>query len=224
MEKKDSFTSGGVTSPKGKAGKLLRYILQNTLSQDTLEKIVSQSISFSKMGEGFPEDLGLKFYIGTVQELISQIEETMIGSDKGLAWKDREERERAILKFEDYVQTFRSMVDRAIEGARPTRKDEKILRNALSKGEFLAVARDDRTEHFHPVIRRRPLQTEDILWLWVYWVWKGEIKVTHCQAEKCGKIFISNPRGPGQKYCSKTCRDRELKRRYRRKKRQLSIR
>jgi len=165
-----------------------------------------------KPPKGFPMEVGGCYY-NEGQDL-----------DLHLWMSKLAERERLAKKEFDLLEHIKGTIDRAIEGKEPTEFDKKLLKKGLvAQHTFVPEKRGDR---WFPEALPDPSVFNNVMWvlaLWVYWVWKGEIKVKHCQAEKCDKIFIPNPRGPEQKYCSKTCRDRELKRRYRRKKKQLSI-
>lgn len=46
---------------------------------------------------------------------------------------------------------------------------------------------------------------------WVVLVSQGTVDVGRCEAEDCNKLFIPEPRGKKQKYCSETCKKRAFR-------------
>ena len=201
---------GGDSLTERESGKLMglvNHLVICALGDDAQSKIAS------RRPVGAFKKLGLRFYNQNLRRFVSECEKAKVGEKKAFTWKNRREREKVISEFKHYIQNFRAMVDRAIEGARPTRKDEEILRGALLKGELLTVVEDPRTGRFLPAHSMKVPKTEDIFWLWVYLVWREEIRVKHCRAEDCEKIFILVR--SDQEYCSVNCRTRAFHQRKR---------
>jgi len=192
----DSLTG----SESGKLMRLVNHLVIYALGDDVQSKIAS------RRPVGAFKKLGLRFYNQNLRRFVSECEKAEVGEKEAFTWKNRREREKVISELKHYIQNFRARVDRAMEGARPTREDEEILKGALLKGELLTVTKDSKTGRFLPAHSMKILETKDVLWLWVYLAWRGEIKVRHCRAEDCEKIFI--PVRSDQEYCSANCRTR----------------
>jgi len=180
--------------------------LRDIFGPDAVDK-ASEMISLFDIPEDVPATLGLKFYNESLDKLISK-------DTKRIRFpRKKEERERVMAAFRKYLRTFRAMVDRAIDGEKPTEEDMRILAEAISRRPPLRMSgKDERTGRFTPTIVILPL-FKDILWLWVYWVWNEKIRVKRCKAKDCNKIFI--PKRSGQKYCSVNCRTRAFHQRKR---------
>ncbi|MFQ6066175.1 MAG: hypothetical protein ACE5K3_02715 [bacterium] len=207
MPKKRLTTCEKRKSNKLTTGEMLKlqnlkaHIINKIIDYDKQFRIADWMISSFIIPDYFPRELGVKLYNQSLQKLISEGEETT-------SWKNKEERKRVISEFKTLIQNFRAMVDRAIDGEKPTGEDKKIIETALLRGEVLRVIKDDKTGRFHPAIYGNVPHIEDQLWAWVYGVWGGEIKVKRCKAKDCNRVFI--PVRSDKVYCSVNCRTRSF--------------
>lgn len=211
-ERRKSMIPGGkplTLSERNKLGELLDRHLIKIFGRDVEAEFFPKITTDFTITKGFPRDLGLRFYNEISEKLIRVSEKTRIKPwKKTLTWKNEEEQSRVESAFRDYIHTFRSMVDRAIAGKKPTKKDEDILTKVLSPPvPMVSGALVEETGRYMPMRWQAPLpHIHYTLWLWVYFVWRGEISVRHCKAPDCDKIFI--PVRSDQQYCSQRCTKR----------------
>ena len=124
-----------------------------------------------------------------------------------------------VAKFKDYLASiypeYREVMDRAIMGEEPPVGSKASLSIVFEPKPRIEVRRED-----GPRISLLGGPTE---WdtegmkiffefllneVWIDRVWHGVIKVRRCRLKGCDKIFIPNPKGEKQKYCSQRCRSR----------------
>ena len=110
---------GGDSLTGSESGKLMALV--NHLVICALGDVQSKIASRKPVGS--LKKLGLRFYNEDSRRFVSECEKAEVGKKKAFTWKNRREREKVISEFKHYIQRFRVMVDRAIEGARPTRED-----------------------------------------------------------------------------------------------------
>jgi len=200
-----------------KLGELLDGHLIEIFGRDVEAELFPEIPTDFMITEDFPRDLGLRFYNEPPEKLIRESEEAYLEpGKKALTWKNEKEQGRVGSAFREYIQIFRSMVDRAIAGKKATRKDEDILTKVLSPPVArVSGAVEEETGRNLLIRRRAPLPyIHYTLWLWVYFVWRGEISVRHCKAQDCDKIFF--PVRSDQQYCSIRCANRVWAQKYRR--------
>ncbi|HIE44235.1 MAG TPA: CGNR zinc finger domain-containing protein, partial [Candidatus Omnitrophica bacterium] len=162
----------------------------------------------------FPKDIGTLFYNEDFNSLPKKYPD--IFSTK----LSKEILEILLKKKEDWLPKFQSITDRAIRGERPKEEDKSRIEKAFSK---IKVYEEQKNGRWMPIILQKeelPENLFDLLFQWVYYIWKGIIRVKRCEADKCNKIFIPYPNAPiEQKYCSDRCKNRMAKRRYRQRQR-----
>lgn len=185
----------------GLIAEILDHSIAAVVDPGVYDKISKWMMADLGIPPGVPPRLGVKFYNDSLQRLIPKYVKASFFPKK------KRERGQLMSAMENYIQTFRAMVDRAIDGEKPTERDIEILKSATPKrGTLVNVMKDDKTGRFSPAIwENLPLVT-DVLWLWVYWIWNGDIKINRCKAHDCNKIFV--PKRSDQEYCSVNCRTR----------------
>ena len=203
MKKKKPLTS----DEQSKLDDIVESVFIGPFFEDVESKFLTWQITDYEIVKGFPKQLGLKLYNESLPGLISE------GKKAGFPWKNEEEQERVLAEFKKYIRTFRAMIDQAIDGKKPTEGDKKILEDALLKKEFLKFAKDTKTGRFSPGIWVSLPRSNHALWRWLYYIWRGQIRVKRCKATDCNEVFI--PKRSDQEYCSARCYDRLYKRRMR---------
>ena len=198
-------------SERSKLGDILDRHLTEIFGRDVEAELFPETPTDFMITQDFPRDLGLRFYNEAPEKLIREGERARVKPRK-----DEKEQGRVESAFREYIQIFRSMVDRAIAGKKPTRKDEDILTKVLSPPVARVSGAVEEETGRNLLIRwRAPLPyIHYTLWLWVYFVWRGEISVRHCKAQDCDKVFF--PVRSDQQYCSKRCANRVWAQKHRR--------
>lgn len=64
-------------------------------------------------------------------------------------------------------------------------------------------------------------KVSELLWLWLFSVWKGEVKVRRCETKRCNRIFI--PSRKDHIFCSEQCRIRTTQRRIKRRNKLINL-
>lgn len=105
---------------------------------------------------------------------------------------------------------FKRMTDRALKGEKSTQGDKKVLRAAFLKYEDYTVSDEQENNSWFPVVSTKVdtgiSGSISLLFQWVYYVWRGKIKIRRCKAKDCDRIFV--PVRSDQEYCSKRCAKR----------------
>lgn len=152
---------------------------------------------YSKPPPGFPRDFGVIVYNKKFDSLRKYFfREEMKG-------------------VKEYVlgnyPAFKEMTDRAIDGQKPTDEDIKILRSVIPTREVKGTRRKNRWfPELSPRSSGKASPFVDLLFGWVYYVWREDIKVRRCKTADCDRIFV--PTRSDQNYCSPRCYDRQYKR------------
>ena len=124
--------------------------------------------------------------------------------------------------LEDMYPQFKEMTDRAIEGEKPTDRDQDIISEAATDVQHFTVRVAKEGNRWIPVLWEAfppiPLNKyfRKVIFKWVLRVWQGIIPVGRCKAVDCQKIFMG--KRSDQQYCSERCYNRQ----YKREKRALS--
>lgn len=181
------------------------------LKHEDIKEYLPEALNliFNILPDNFPKDIGVLYYNQQFHSLVDKYGNEL--SQKG---------KKATLEFLKISHSvLKKTIDRAIQKTKPEEDDRQILKEFFSP-EPNFDWKEEKGSYLPWVFFKN-------IWVnlfvkWIFYVWKGNIKIKRCEAENCNKIFIPNPRGPEQKYCSTRCRDRETKRRYRQRKKELS--
>lgn len=168
------------------------------------------SVLYDILPDNFPKDIGILYYNKEFRSFVDKY----VGE---LPQKGK----RAVLKhLKDGYPFLKGTIDRAIQKADLTDIDEEILKKGFSLKPKLGRKEDKGS--FFPYLFFEDTYMK-LLVRWIFYVWKGSIKVKRCKAGDCERIFIPYPNAPvEQKYCSEKCKNRIAKRRYRQRKELLS--
>lgn len=176
-----------------------------------MKKKVSKTLNafYNILPDNFLKDIGVLYYNKKFSSFIDKYGDKL----------SQEEKKGTLEVLKNAYPSLKKTVDRAIQKAEPTKYDEEILRKFFSPKPYFNWRKNKKF--------CLPSLFFKNIWMnlfakWIFYVWKGDIKVKRCKAKDCPNIFVPNPRGPvEQKYCSVRCRDTEAKRHYRQRKREL---
>lgn len=183
----------------------------------TIDKLVELLANpYDILPPKFPKDIGVLFYNKDFDSLPKKYPD--IFSTK----LSKEILEILKKKKEDWLPEFKSITDRAIRGEKPKKEDKNKIEKAFS---MIEVQEEQKNGRWMPIILRKeelPENLLNLLFQWVYYVWRGIIRVKRCEADKCNRIFIPYPNAPvEQRYCSDKCKYRMAQRRHRERKKRL---
>jgi len=158
---------------------------------------------FAELPSNFPREIGVFVYNADFDYLekyslstedIRHFQEELSKTHEGKTW----------------YSVFTRMTDRAIEGKKSTQGDKKVLRVAFLRYEDYMVSDNQENNRWFPVVSTKAARgisgSIRLVFQWVYYVWRGTIKIRRCKAKDCDRIF--NPVRSDQEYCSKRCAKR----------------
>lgn len=177
--------------------------------------------SSPSLPDNFPVEIGINFYNKDFESCIDEYFSLV-----KIQWPEKklgEYKERLVNSLKDSYTglVIKEIMDRAIEKDPPRTSDEDFLKQGFNAQAYFSWGRDLKREIWKPKVSLS-LSLLSLLVNWIFYVWRGEIKIGRCKAKDCPRIF--DPKRSDQVYCSTRCRDREVKRRYRqrKKKREMS--
>ena len=139
--------------------------------------------------ESFPKEIGVLFYNEEFPSLVDRYE---------LSQKEKKE-------LKDLHSVLKETIDRAIEKKEPI-EDQKILTNYFFPKPVIVFSEKEGSWYPYIHFSFEPNNWFNLLIQWIFYVWKGKIKVKRCKAKDCDRIFI--PVRSDQEYCSKRCAKR----------------